>query len=147
VDAAANKQLVTEIFDELARGDGRALRDAMADDFRWTFPGSWSWSGTWAPKQVVLDGLLGPLFAQFGDRYECHADLILADEDRVVVQARGRVTTKRGDAYHNTYCYIFRLAGGRVTEVIEHCDTALVERVLDPISPAPLRPTPVPEPR
>ena len=76
------------------------------------------------------------------------------DQFKVIVHLDGKetetfdnVTTKRGDAYHNTYCYIFRLAGGRVTEVIEHCDTALVERVLDPISPAPLRPTPVPEPR
>src|SRR5436190_16334788 len=145
MDAAANKLLVKEIFDQLAQGNGRALSAAMADDFRWTFPGSWSWSGTWAPKQVVLDELLDPLFAQFADRYESHVDLILADEDRVVVQARGRVTTIRGDSYHNTYCYIFRVAGDRLIEVIEHCDTALVERVLDPPAAATaIRPRPAP---
>ncbi|NUS66210.1 MAG: hypothetical protein HOQ46_21490, partial [Saccharothrix sp.] len=26
---------------------------------------------------------------------------------------------------------VFRVAGGRLTEVVEHCDTALVERVLE----------------
>ena len=103
----------------------------MADEFRWTFPGSWAWSGTWEPKQVVLDELLGPLFAQFADGYSSRSELVLADADRVVVQARGQVTTKGGEEYANTYCYIFRVADGKLAEVVEHCDTALVERVLE----------------
>jgi ketosteroid isomerase-like protein len=127
-----NKQLVQQIFERMAEGDTRALVDALADDCRWTFPGSWSWAGTWEPKQVVMDELLTPLVAQFADRYRSEADFVLADGDRVVVQARGRVTTKRGDEYRQTYCYVFRVADGRITEVIEHCDTALVERVLEP---------------
>ncbi|MBP2192715.1 nuclear transport factor 2-like protein [Nocardia goodfellowii] len=39
----------------------------------------------------------------------------------------------RGEDYHQTYCFLFRLAEGRIVEVVEHCDTALVERVLTPI--------------
>ncbi len=139
MSAAENKKLLQDIFAQMAQGNTRALTDAMVEDFRWTFPGSWSWSGTWEPKQVVLDELLAPLFAQFADRYQSHAELVLADEDRVVVQTRGRVTTNRGDDYHNTYCYIFRVADAKLTEVIEHCDTALVERVLDPPAHAPGR--------
>ena len=54
------------------------------------FPGNWSWSGIWGPKEVVLRDLLGPLMAQFVGRYRSEADLILADGDRVVVQARGQ---------------------------------------------------------
>jgi ketosteroid isomerase-like protein len=34
--------------------------------------------------------------------------------------------------YHQTYCHVFRVRDGQLTEVIEHCDTALVERVLQP---------------
>jgi uncharacterized protein len=127
----ANRELVRAIFDEMARGNTRALSDAMADDFRWTFPGNWSWSGTWAPKHQVVGGLLRALGEQFGGSYRSEADLILADGDRVVVQARGHATTTRGEPYEQTYCFIFRVAGGRLTEVIEYCDTALVERVLD----------------
>jgi ketosteroid isomerase-like protein len=125
-----NRQLLQDVFDRMARGDTRALVEAMSDDFRWVFPGNWSWSGTWEPKQVVLDGLLRPLMAQLVD-YRGTADLILADGDRVVVQARGYATTKRGERYDQTYLYVFRVADGRLTEVVEHCDTALVERVLD----------------
>jgi uncharacterized protein len=127
-----NKQLMQAIFDRMAEGDTRALVEALADDCRWTFPGNWSWAGTWEPKRVVIDHLLTPLFAQFADRYRSEADLVLADGDHVVVQARGRVTTKRGDNYRQTYCFVFRIRDGRIAEVIEHCDTALVERMLEP---------------
>ncbi|WP_225725562.1 MULTISPECIES: nuclear transport factor 2 family protein [unclassified Nocardia] len=126
----ANKRLLTDIFERTAEGDMRAISEAMADEFHWTFPGNWSWSGTWGPKSVALNGLLRPLMAQFRD-YRMTADFIAAEGDRVIVQARGHGVTRRGDAYEQTYCLIFRVADGRLTEVIEHCDTALVERVLE----------------
>lgn len=131
-----NRKLLQDIFGEVAKGNTRALSDAMAEDFRWVFPGNWAWSGTWEPKSEVVHGLLRPLMAQYEGHYHLEADLVLADGDRVVVQARGRGTTTRGELYDQTYCFIFRVAGGRLTEVIEHCDTALVERVLDPIRSA-----------
>jgi ketosteroid isomerase-like protein len=131
MSATENKELLQDVFAKLAAGDLSAMREAMADDFRWVFPGDWSWSGVWQPKQVVLDELLRPLMAQFEGRYRSQADLIIADGDRVVVQARGKATTKRGDPYNQTYCYVFRVRGGQLIEVVEHCDTALVERVLE----------------
>jgi len=131
MSATRNKELLQDVFAELAAGNLRAISEAMADDFRWIFPGEWSWSGVWEPKQVAMDELLRPLMAQFEGRYRSEADLIIADGDRVVVQARGKATTLRGDAYNQTYCYVFRVRSGRLTEVIEHCDTALVERVLE----------------
>ncbi|WP_067490460.1 nuclear transport factor 2 family protein [Actinomadura hibisca] len=132
MSAEENSKLLQEIFEQMAQGNGRALSDAMSDDFRWIFPGSWSWSGTWGPKERVVHGLLRPLMAQFSD-YRVEAELILAEGDRVVVQARATATTTRGESYPQTYCFVFRVAGGRLTEVVEHCDTSLVERVLEPL--------------
>jgi uncharacterized protein len=126
-----NKKLLQDVFNELAAGNARAMSDAMADDFRWVFPGQWSWSGVFEPKRLVVGELLRPLMAQF-EGYRSEAELILADGDRVVVQARSSATTKRGDAYNQTYCFVFRVRNGQLTEVVEHCDTALVERVLEP---------------
>ncbi|MFF0490345.1 nuclear transport factor 2 family protein [Nocardia sp. NPDC004068] len=137
MSTSENKALVTEIFRQLAQGNTRALGQALAEDCRWVFPGDWSWSGVWEPRSAVLDGLLRPLMAQFADGYRSAADLIVAEGDRVVVQARGYATTTRGEPYHQTYCFIFRVVDGRIAEIVEHCDTALVERVLDRLTPAP----------
>ncbi|MBW8483240.1 nuclear transport factor 2 family protein [Actinomadura parmotrematis] len=135
MSAEENKKLFQEIFEQMAEGNGRALTDAMADECRWVFPGAWSWSGVWEPKERLVGGMLRPLMTQLTG-YRVRAELILADGDRVVVQARSTSTTKRGESYDQTYCFIFRVADGRITEVVEHCDTSLVERVLDPIVPA-----------
>jgi uncharacterized protein len=129
--ATENKELLQGIFDQLAHGDASGMRRAMAADFRWVFPGGWTWSGTWEPRQAVLDEMLRPLMAQFAS-YRSEATSILADGDRVVVEARAQATTHRGEAYNQAYCYVFRVADGQLAEVTEYCDTALVERVLDP---------------
>jgi ketosteroid isomerase-like protein len=131
MSAAENKKLIEHIFEQMAKGNTLAMSEAMADDFRWTFPGNWSWSGSWEPKVVVLKELLRPLMKQFTE-YRTTADFIIAADDRVVAQVSGHGITTRGEAYEQTYCMIFRLANGRLTEIIEHCDTALVERVLEP---------------
>lgn len=127
--ASENKKLLEDIFEQMALGNTRALSDAMADDFRWVFPGDWSWSGAWEPKSTVLHELLRPLMAQFRE-YRSAAEVIVAEGDRVVVQARAHAVTIRGENYDQTYCFVFRVAEGKLREVVEHCDTALVERVL-----------------
>jgi uncharacterized protein len=129
----ANERFVRSIFEETARGNGRVFADALADDCRWIFPGTWSWSRTWSPKQAIVQDLLVPLMRQFDGSYRVTADDVIAAGDRVVVHAHGSGVTIRGDAYDQSYCFTFRVRDERITEVIEHCDTALVERVLDPI--------------
>jgi uncharacterized protein len=125
-----NRQLLTTIFDALAQGETRPFSDAMAEDFRWRFAGEWSWVRDWGQtKREVGEKLLQPLMAQFSDYRAC-AQEIIADEDRVVVRATATATTSNGDPYPQAYCYVFRVEGGRLTEVLEYCDTALVERVL-----------------
>ncbi|WP_227981545.1 nuclear transport factor 2 family protein [Nocardia spumae] len=130
-----NKTLLQNIFARMAAGDTNALSDAMADEFRWTFPGNWSWSRSWGPKSTALHGLLRPLMSQFTE-YRIMADAIHADGDRVVVQAHSAAVTTRGSAYDQVYCFVFTVADGLLTEVVEYCDTALVERVLEPLRPA-----------
>jgi ketosteroid isomerase-like protein len=130
-----NRRLLEGIFDSWSRGDIRPFIEAMDDDFRWVFPGSWSWAGTWSPKDVVVQKLLREaLGSQLAGPVSQKPDFVLADEDRVVVQSRGFGTTKAGEPYNNTYCFIFRVRNGRLIEVIEHCDTSLVDRVLSPPS-------------
>jgi len=126
-----NRELISSIFTALARGDTGPFGEAMSDDFRWRFAGGWSWVRDWGhSRREVRSNLLQPLMAQFAE-YRASAEEIIVDGDRVVVRARAEARTVRGDSYQQAYCYVFRLAAGRLTEVIEYCDSALVERVLE----------------
>ena len=46
------------------------------------------------------------------------------------MEARGANTTKAGVPYSNTYCFVFRVAGGKLAEVTEYMDSQLVTAVL-----------------
>ncbi|HEY1522244.1 MAG TPA: nuclear transport factor 2 family protein [Solirubrobacteraceae bacterium] len=130
MDAAANKQLMKDVFEEMAAGNGQPFMDALADDVRWTAIGTSPWSRTYDGKQTIVAELMRPLFSQFADQYRARATRIVADDDIVVVEARGQVMTKSGEPYNQTYCYVLRLAGGQVQELTEYLDTDLVNRVL-----------------
>jgi uncharacterized protein len=130
--AAENKQLMADIFAGLAVGDGRRFIECLAEDFRWTITGTTPWSGTYRGKETVQKKLLQPLFAQFADRYTNALHRIVAEGDCVVVECRGKVTTKAGKPYNNSYCWVCRMVDGRLTELTEYLDTELVATALLP---------------
>ncbi|MFL6661404.1 MAG: nuclear transport factor 2 family protein [Rhizobacter sp.] len=125
-----NKQLMQDIFAELAKGNGRPFVDAMADDFSWIIPGHSSWSRAWRGKQAVREQLLKPLFARFADTYTNQAHRYIAEGEHVVVECRGNVMTKSGHRYDNHYCYVCRIVDGRLRELTEYMDTELAAAVL-----------------
>jgi uncharacterized protein len=129
--AEENKKLMEQIFAGLANGDSRLLVESMADDFRWTVSGSTKWSKTYEGKQAVLSELFGALRPRIAGRMRTTGFRFIAENDYVVVEARGNDLTTEGKPYNNSYCFVFRLAAGKLKEVTEYMDTALVEAVLD----------------
>jgi ketosteroid isomerase-like protein len=118
--AAENKQLLQQVFSELAKGNSKPFVDSWAHDFCWTVTGTTKWSKTYYGKQTVLKELMGPLFANFADQYRNTAQRFIAEDDYVVVECRGEVTTKSGKPYNNTYCYVCRIADGKLKELTEY---------------------------
>jgi hypothetical protein len=128
--AAENKDLLQHAFTEVAKGDSRPFVELLADDVRWTIIGSTAWSRTYEGKQSVLEDLLRPLGEQLHGRNIIAAHRFVAEDDVVVVEARGRNSTTSGVRYHNEYCMVFRLAGGRIRELTEYADTQLMASAL-----------------
>lgn len=126
-----NKQRMQQAFAALADGNGQPFVDLMADDFQWVMQGTTAWSRTYVGKQVVLDELFKPLFAQFERPYRNTAHRFIAEDDSVVVLCQGRVTTRRGKPYNNSYCYVCRFSDGKMRELIEYFDTELVTAALE----------------
>ena len=130
--AVHNKQVLEEVFAETAKGNGHPFVAAMAEDVTWTIIGSTRWSKTYRGKKAVLTELLGPLNAQLANGNTITAHRFIAEDDKVVVEGRGHNTTKTGKPYQNTYCWVFRLSGGQVVDIVEYTDTALIESALQP---------------
>lgn len=128
--AAANKALLQAAFAELAEGNGAPFVELMADDFSWTIAGQSAWSRTWRGKRAVREELFRPLFARFADTYTSEAKRFIAEDDFVVVECRGKVNTKSGKPYNNTYCYVCRMEGGLLRELTEYMDTELTASAL-----------------
>jgi len=127
-----NRQLIRDIFDGLARGDARPFLDSLDEASVWRMPGTTPWSGVYTGKTAIRRDLLTPLFAQFADQYLNTADAIIADGDTVVVECRGKVATKAGQRYDNTYCWVLRLRNGKIASLTEYMDTQLVTTALQP---------------
>jgi ketosteroid isomerase-like protein len=131
-----NKAYLQGVFAETAKGNGRPLLDALADDVRWTIIGQTPWSRTYEGKRAVLDDLLRPLAEQLGGRNVVSAERFVADHDVVVVEGRNHSVTRSGRDYPNRYCWVFVMRDGKIAEITEYTDTQLISEVLSP-PPAP----------
>jgi ketosteroid isomerase-like protein len=67
------------------------------------------------------------------------AERFIADEDLVVVEARGARISISGERYDNQYCLVYQLADGKIVEMREYMDSSLCERVLGPYPGGPAK--------
>jgi len=123
--AAQNKALVRQMFAELATGNAHGWFGAMADDVRITVPGTTKISGTYS-KAEYIDKAVRVTFPHLQGGLTLTPETFIAEGDYVAVQVRGQCMTKAGQPYNNTYCMVFRIANGKVQELIEYCDTELI---------------------
>jgi uncharacterized protein len=121
-----NKKLVETMFRELSAGNPQGYLDGLADDVKFTIIGSTKYSGLFDGKQDVVERLLGRLGAELEGGLTVTPEHVVAEGDTVVVQAQGRSRAKSGKRYDNTYCIVFRIAGGKVAKITEYLDTELV---------------------
>ena len=129
--AAANKKLMETILAGVAAGDRTLFVDAMADDVTMTVTGQYSWSQTFHVKESVLRDLYGYVASLVKQRRSVPFRLI-ADDEWVVVEARGDMETHAGERYDNHYCLLYRIENGKIREMREYQDSTLCERVLGP---------------
>jgi ketosteroid isomerase-like protein len=132
MSSAENKRLMQAAFDELANGNGGPFMDLLGEDVRWTIIGTTAWSRSYEGVRAVRSELMRPLFGQFAGRYTNKATAIIAEGDVVVIECQGRVETKAGKPYNQSYCYVCRLAEGKVRELTEYLDTEMLTTALEP---------------
>jgi uncharacterized protein len=125
--AQTNKLMMQGIFEAIGRGDRTAYSDALDDDLVMQVMGSSSWSQTVRGKAKVLDVFFGHVSSRLNRRNATKPIRYLADEDWVVIEAKGDMIAVDGRPYQNDYCLHYRIANGKIVEMKEYMDTVLCE--------------------
>lgn len=123
------RAVVERMLEAISQGDGEGLMACLSPDLSFWMPGSTEIHGAVESRdefaQVsadVMNRLSGPIVLTVQN--------IIVDGERAAVQAKGTSLTKKGEPYNNTYCFVWRVQGGVVTEMTEYHDTDLVRQVL-----------------
>lgn len=131
MSAAENKALIQKVFAELSKGNAKLLVGTLDENARWTVIGTTRFSGILQGKKEIISQLFIPLNSLLREAIRVSVKSFIAENDFVVVEGNGKAVTKHGRTYHNTYCWVFRLANGKILEATEYLDTDLVTRVFD----------------
>ena len=131
MSAEANKQVVSDFFAALSRGDAEAAFALCSDDITWTVIGDTPASGTYRGMKSVQEDFLGKVFQQIDAEAGISMELVelIAEGDKVVARTQGTITGKYGP-YNNTYCHVITVHDGKIVEDFEYLDTALIETAL-----------------
>lgn len=128
MSAERNKQLVAQFFEHLGAGDINGFVAMYADDGAvWTC-GNTLISGT-APKAQIAQ-TAGAIFDAFPNGLQFTILGMVAEGDKVAVEAESRGMHVSGELYNNLYHFLFEFRDGKVLKLKEYMDTELVTDIL-----------------
>jgi uncharacterized protein len=122
-----NKQAIVNAYAAMAAGNPAPYLDLLSDDVSITMFGDHRFARTFKGRTDIYDNLFGPIREVLDGTIRMNVTNALAENDTVIVEARGEARTKDGRAYKNTYCFVFRFESGKIIESREYLDTQLVK--------------------
>jgi uncharacterized protein len=116
-----NKKVVVSFFENFS---AETVRSMMADNATWTVmgkPENFALAGT-QKKAEFVEGLQG-LIAAMPNGLRITVKSVVAEGDRVAVEAESYGELVNGKVYNNQYHFLVELQGGKIQAVREYCDT------------------------
>ncbi|MGE0822745.1 MAG: nuclear transport factor 2 family protein [Candidatus Binatia bacterium] len=129
MSTADNKKLIQDVFAAWANGDGMAFFNLLADTASWTVMGNCPISGTYVGRQRLIEEALKPQREKLAGPPTPTVINLIAEGDTVVIQWVGKGTTKTGQPYNNSYCYVVQIEAGRIVRGTAYLDTELVRSI------------------
>ena len=111
-----NQEIVNRFFDAYGRHDSTTLREVLAPEVRWIFPGRSRFSGTYTGIDAVVAffDAMGGLMGGSNPRVE---QLIVSANDGYVAEVQ-HIRTRRDDGndLDHQWCVLWTFAEGRIVE-------------------------------
>jgi uncharacterized protein len=122
---------IREIFKNLESGDGAAFFAHVAEDVDWIVQGTHPLAGHYRSKSDFLAHTFQKLAKVLPQGTQLHVTNVLVSGDWAIVELASLATAKNGLRFDNKYCWVIRLAGGKIVEVRAYLDSAIVQRLFD----------------
>lgn len=129
------EKAVVQLYVDKSCGDastweGQAPWELFADDVVYELIGSTPSSGVMRGLPEIQAQLFNPFWERLAE-VQLRADEIVALEDGRVAMFGGCTgKAKNGRDYNQQYLYIFTVKDGKITHILKHCDTALIETAI-----------------
>ncbi|MBW8783377.1 MAG: nuclear transport factor 2 family protein [Novosphingobium sp.] len=126
-----NKDVVLKFMQAMGTNDPELAAACIAPDAQAVAKGYGKFAGT--RKADVMIGMIEAFKQLMPTGLNFTIVNVIADGDRIAVEAEGNATTSAGTAYRNQYCFVFTLEGGKIRNVNEYFCTVHADEVLWPL--------------
>jgi ketosteroid isomerase-like protein len=127
-NSETNKAIVTQFFDAMNRGDVKFIVNAYAESGCLQTMGNTLISGTYSKEQIAASA--GGIFEVFPEGLKFTAQSMIAEGDKVAVEATSEGKHVSGQTYSNEYHFLFEFREGKLLKLKEYMDTERVTEVL-----------------
>jgi ketosteroid isomerase-like protein len=127
-NAQTNKATVTDFFAALNAGDTDTIVNTYADDGCVQTMGNTLISGVFSKEQIATSA--GGIFDVFPDGLQFTVMDMVAEGDKVAVEAQSEGEHVSGQIYSNDYHFLFEFRAGKLHKLKEYLDTEQVTDVL-----------------
>jgi len=112
-------------------GDAEGFLAFIDDGIRFWMNGTHLFSGPVEGKAAFLD-LVGRVNAGLGEPIRLEVLNAIPAGEWAVIETQGTALTAAGAPYRNRYCMLWRVANGKIVELKEYSDSALVAASFSP---------------
>src|ERR1700722_10444281 len=109
-----NKKLIQDAFRAWDNGDGMAFFNLLTDTATWTVMGGCPISGTYVGRDRLIEDALNPQREKLAGPPTPTVLNLIAEGDTVVIQWVGKGSTKNGQPYNNSYCYVVQMENQKI---------------------------------
>lgn len=124
-----NDRVITQAFETWENGT-YIFDEILAPDVSWTIQGSGPVAGTYTDLETFVEQAATPLTSRLATPLVPKVHEIWAVDDTVIVRFDGSATTTSGAPYENQFIWVFRMAGGLVTEAEAFLDLEAYDAVV-----------------
>lgn len=124
----SNKEIVTEFFAALNRGDVAFIVDAYAEDGCVQTMGTTLISGVFSREQIAASA--GGIFDVFPNGLTFNVLSMIGEGEKVAVEATSHGEHISEKTYSNDYHFLFEFRSGKLVKLKEYMDTERVTDVL-----------------